>query len=264
MLEGQETFGVDDFRRMHHDLLSLRAVAALPPLLNCLAGATDPRIERAVEFLRQWDGRMEAEQVAAALFELFFRHWSQVVAAERFPSDLAPQMAGVIGSLALALLAEDTAGWFAQGNRVQKVVAAFDAALDELETRLGAEMAGWQWGKLHTITLRHPLSKRGELSQLLDRGGHAVGGNGFTVCNTGYDLSGSDYQVAAGANYRLIADLGGATQGLWAVDAAGQSGHPGSAHYCDQLSDWIDGNYHFLPLERSQVEESAKLTLYPK
>jgi penicillin amidase len=136
--------------------------------------------------------------------------------------------------------------------------------LDELEARLGAEMAGWQWGKLHTITLRHPLSKRGELGQLLDRGGYAVGGNGFTVCNTGYDVSGADYQAASGANYRLIADLGGETQGLWAVDAAGQSGHPGSAHYCDQLTDWIGGHYHFLPLEWSQVEESAKLTLHPQ
>jgi penicillin amidase len=204
---------------------------------------------------------MAVDQVAASIFDLFFRHWSQRVAAERFSGDVAALMAGVVGGLAVDLLDKDTSNWFAQADRLPTVVAAFQAALQELEARLGPEMSRWQWGNLHTITLRHPLSGRGELSQLLDRGGYPVGGNGFTVCNTGYDLSGADYQANSGANYRLIADLGGAPQGLWAVDAAGQSGHPGSAHYCDQLSEWLGGQYHFLPLERADLTENASFVL---
>ncbi len=258
MLEEQPIFRFDDFRRMHQDLLSRRAVAGVPPLLRCLMDATEPRIQRAAELLRQWDGRMEVGSVAASIFEIFFRHWSQRVAAERFPSDVAPLLAGVLGGLALELLAEDVTGWFGQADRVQQVVVALAEALQELETRLGPEMARWQWGNLHTITLRHPLTGRGELSQLLDRGGYALGGNGFTVCNTGYDVTRAGYEATAGANYRLIADLGAAAQGLWAVDAAGQSGNPGSAHYCDQLTEWLAGQYHFLPLERSEITEQDR------
>jgi penicillin amidase len=260
MLEEQPTFSVDDFRRMHQDVQLLRA-AGVQPLLPSLATSTEPRIQQAAELLRQWDGRMEVDQAAASIFELFFRHWSQTVAAERFDSDVAPLMAGGIGGLALELLSEDSNGWFVKDDRVAKIVAAFEQALQELETRLGPDPAHWQWGHLHTITLRHPLSSRGQLSQLFDRGGYPVGGNGYTVCNTGYELSGAHYQASSGANYRLIADLGAATQGLWAVDAAGQSGHPGSAHYCDQLSEWLDGHYHFLPLDRAEIIENDRFVL---
>jgi penicillin amidase len=204
---------------------------------------------------------MEKEEVAASLFELFFRHWSQRVAAARFAGDLGPLMAGVVGGLALELLTEDKAGWFAGADRKQAIVSALQDALRELEERLGPEMARWQWGNLHTITLRHPLSSRGELSPLLDRGGYALGGNSLTVCNTGYDPASGTYEAALGANYRLIADMGSNPPGLWAVDAAGQSGNPGSAHYCNQLTEWLAGDYHFLPLDRADLDAQETLLL---
>jgi hypothetical protein len=71
---------------------------------------------------------------------------------------------------------------------------------------------------LHTITLYHPLSGRGDLGQLLDRGGYPLGGNGFTVCNTGSD---ANYRANLGANYRIIAELSASGQVLWTVDSAG-------------------------------------------
>ena len=261
MLEEQHAFSFDDFRCMHQDSLSLRAVQSLPALLQCLAGVSDARGQAAVNYLQEWDGRMEPDRVAASIFDVFFRHWSRRVAEARFSTEVAEAMASVVGGLALTLLSEDTAGWFTNADRVQSVVAAFGDALAELEERLGAEMTRWQWGNLHTITLRHPLSKRGELSQLLDRGGLPVRGNGMTVCNTGYVVTSDNYDVALGANYRLIADFSATPPGLWAVDAAGQSGNPGSAHYCDQLTEWIAGDYHFLPLDRAQIEESSRLVL---
>ena len=61
-----------------------------------------------------------------------------------------------------------------------------------------------------------------------------------------------------GANYRLIADLSTDPPSLLAVDAAGESGHPGSAHYCDQLVEWLGGRYHTIPLERAEVEKGAR------
>jgi len=92
---------------------------------------------------------------------------------------------------------------------------------------------------------RHALSSRGELGQLLNRGGQPVRGSGVTVCNTGYD---PNYMAALGANFRLIVDLSTTPPSLQAVDAAGQSGNPGSPNYGDQLSDWIGGQYHVITL----------------
>ena len=104
-------------------------------------------------------------------------------------------------------------------------------------------MSLWAWGNLHKVQLRHVLSERGDLSALLDRGGLPVGGSGVTVCNTGFD---PNWGALMGANYRLISDLG--ENGMWAVESQGQSGHPGSEHYCDQLEEWLERRYHFLEL----------------
>lgn len=260
LLEAQPHFAREDFVRMHYDVRSQRAAEAVPPLLAVLAHATDPQIQAAATILAAWDYHMGADQVGAALFEVFFRHWSRAVAAARFPADTVLLMADVIGGLALALLSTDDAGWFAHEDREAQIHNALRATVDELTTTLGPAMDQWTWGRLHTITLRHPLSGRGDLATLLDRGGYALSGNAFTVCNTGSDAT---YGANAGASYRLIADLDSSPPVLWGMDTAGQSGHPGSAHYCGQLAAWLTQSYHPLPLARAGIVETQRLVLQP-
>jgi penicillin amidase len=254
LLEGQQRFSVEDFARMQLDVLSLRAVDGVPPLLALLEGSGDPRVRRAAAVLRTWDRRMTTDATGAAIFEVFFAEWCRTVAAARFPPPLVDLMASANAGLALALLADDPWGWFAGGDRASAAVEALRRALDALEARLGSDMDAWTWGRVHTIPLRHALSGRGDLGTLLDRGGVPVHGSGVTVCNTGYD---PNYLASLGANYRLIADLAADPPALWAVDAAGTSGEPGSPHYGDQLPEWLAGRYHRIPLDRALAEREA-------
>ncbi len=260
MLEAQERFTVEDFARMHMDTLSLRAVDAVPPLLALLDGVPDDRLRRAREHLRSWNCRMEPGAAGAALFELFFNHWCLAVAAERFPQIAVSLIAGAIGGLALTLLSDDRSGWFISRTRKDAAIDAFRLTIVDLEARFGPDMSRWTWGRVHAITLRHVLSGRGDLGLLLDRGGDPVGGSGVTVCNTGYD---PNYMTVIGANYRLIVDLASTPPSLWAVDAAGSSGDPGSPHYCDQLREWLAGRHHSISLDRKHAtrETGGRLVL---
>ncbi len=262
MIEAVPRLSRDDVVRMHQDVLSLRAVDGVPRLLKALASspeaARDPRLREAVTQLEGWDCRMEVDRVGAALFEVFFQHWSRAVAEERFESAAVELVSGAVAGLASELLADDAAGWFKKGGRDAAILGAFTATLAGLAARLGPDMAQWTWGRLHRIRLQHVLSGRGELGQLLDRGGLPVKGDGTTVCNTGYD---PNYLAPMGANYRLIADLAATPPGLWAVDAQGQSGHPGSPHYGDQLREWIEARYHYLALDRAEVAKTIRHTL---
>jgi penicillin amidase len=124
--------------------------------------------------------------------------------------------------------------------------AALIGALDWLTERLGPDIQRWRWGRIHTLPLRHFLSGRGDLGQLLDHGGVEVAGDGVTVANA---TPMAQFQARSGAGYRLVVDLGSSPPELWAVDAQGQSGHPGSTHYSDQLEDWLAGRYHRLALD---------------
>lgn len=258
MLEAQERFAVEDFARMQQDTLSLRAVECVPPLLAALAGVADERLRRAVEALSGWNRRMDVGEAGAALFELFFARWCRAVAEARFPPPMVDLMAGADMGLAAALLAGDPYGWFASGRRDDAIVSAFRRTVEDLETRLGPDVSAWTWGRVHTIPLRHFLSGRGDLGALLDRGGDPVHGSGVTVCNTGYD---PNYLAVIGANYRLIADLSADPPGLYAVDAAGESGEPGSPHYGDQLPQWLAGRHHFIAMDRARLQREGTTLL---
>ena len=96
----------------------------------------------------------------------------------------------------------------------------------------------------------------GDVSKLLQRGG-ASPWEAMAPLSATRDST-PNYLAAMGANYRLIADLSEVPSGLWAVDAAGQSGHPGSPHYCDQLPEWLAGRHHYLPLDRERANAAAK------
>lgn len=262
MIEAKRTLDFSDCVAMHQDALSLRARRCLPPLLLVLESCADPRVREAAKHLKQWDCCMEPDRVGATLFDVFFGHWTQRVARERFEPEMAALLAGGGSGLAAALLAEGSiAGWFPEGKREPAILEALTGALAWLGQQLGPDMAQWQWGRLHTIPLRHVLSGRGDLAQLLDHGGLPVKGDAMTVCNASM---GAHYEARAGAGYRLIADLGTSPPGLWAVDGQSQSGHPGSPHYADQLPDWLAGRYHCLPLESHEEKQGvATLVLEP-
>ena len=169
MIESREVHSREDMAAMQYDVLALRAVDATPALVRILDGG-DSRLRSAAAALRAWDRRVETESAAAAIFEAFQFQWDEAVAAERFSADAsalavgdpAAFVAGGIGSLSLRLLGDDDVGWFASPEaRDAAVRAAMTRALDQLTERLGDDMSGWNWGRLHTLPLQHLLSGRG-------------------------------------------------------------------------------------------------------
>ena len=271
MIESRESHSREDMASMQYDVLALRALEALPALVQILDGG-NARAKAAAAALNAWDRRMDSESTAAAIFEAFQHQWDQAVAAERFSADAsalavgdpAAFVAGGISSLSLRLLADDNVEWFssveARDAAVRSVMAR---TLDQLAERLGDDMSTWSWGRLHTLQLPHLLSGRGDLGRLLDRGGEPVSGNGFVVSNTG---SAPDFNSSGGANYRLLVDLAEAPAQMWTLDAAGPSGQPGSPHYANQFGDWLSGRYHRISLERDDVRPTigTTLTLRPR
>lgn len=255
-------FTRDDFRDLHQDAVSYHARDLVAALCETLARVDDERIRTALGLLKSWNFEFLPDAVAPTLFNVFFSKWSEAVAAERFDPETCALLINGIEAIASRLLIRDEHGWFHRNDRAATIVNAFRAALDLLANRFGNDMSAWTWGKLHTLPLKHVLSTRGELGQLLDHGGVPVRGDKTTVCNTG---QGPDWQAGAGAGYRMIAELANDPPGLWAVDAQSQSGNPGSPHYSDQLDDWLTGRYHFLPLDTSQTRPAnrTRLTLVP-
>jgi penicillin amidase len=137
-------FTCDDMRDMHHDTVSLRALACVPPLLAALSDTADPQSDAAVKHLRNWDGRVEAELVAPTLFNVFFSFWAKAVADERFEGATAEFLAKQAEGIASRLLADDPHGWFPDEQRVPHIRQAFGRTLAYLTERFGPDIASWR------------------------------------------------------------------------------------------------------------------------
>lgn len=257
-IEAQPQLSVEGFAAIQHDTLSPRARNLVPLLLRALQSDTDPRVREAATKLAAWDFREELEAIGPALFDVFFATWTKTVIAARFSGETAELLSGGGSGLAARLLNDDPHGWFAAGQREPAIRTAFRATLDFLANRLGPEMSKWKWGNLHRIPLKHVLSTRGELGALLDHGGTPVQGGLTTVCNVS---PGPDWNAKIGAGYRLVADMSTLPPALSAIDCQSESGHPGSPHYRDQLTEWLAGKYHQIPLDRQAAEAACKSRL---
>ena len=111
-------------------------------------------------------------------------------------------------------------------ERDELLIASLASAVRECEDRMGADMSGWAWGRLHHGYFEHALSGlAGSDRHNLDVGPLPKGGSGSTPMHAGYRPG--DFRVIAGASVRIVMDVGDWDRSV-CINAPGQSGDPRS------------------------------------
>jgi penicillin amidase len=211
MLDAGRKFDIADFERMQQDVVSLPARRFQDTIRNWRP-EPGSRAAKIVDELLAWNAELRADSRLALIYEV----WSARLGANTTPDAAALQK-------------------------------SLDSALAEIERRLGADPAQWQWGKFHQLTLVHPLGHRE-----FDLPAVARPGDGNTVNAT----SGTNFRQTNGASWRQILDVGDWDRSVM-TNVPGESGDPASKHYSDLLQDWAAGKYHPMPFSRKAVESSA-------
>ena len=237
-------FTLQDMARIQLDATSLRATEWAACAVSALrdAGVEDLLLDE----IAAWDGSFGVESRPAGVFEAFFFSWCRAVLARRFPADMIDALYPNTAGLSERLLKGDPAGWFSTSEERRSALSgAWDEALAWLGARLGPDRDIWRWGSVHTLTLAHPLGRTPALRELLGRGPLPHGG-GWNALNNSQYASGQPFETLTGVSFRMLIDLAGEMK---TINSGGQSGHPGSPHYDDQLSLWQAGEYHALNVE---------------
>jgi penicillin amidase len=106
-------------------------------------------------------------------------------------------------------------------------------------------MAAWKWGRIHYLKPVHPLAPLfTEHGALLNPPARPMDGDADTVQASGY-LAGSAFLVTTTAVGRYMFDLSDWDQSGW-VEPNGVSGRPGTEHYTDQVSAYLE--HQFVPM----------------
>lgn len=280
LLDATERHDARSFARIQGDVRSLpglrlaRLVARLDP--------AEPLERAARDLLAAWDGEVTAASAAAAVYDALRHHLLREVYAELGGLLGAQAALGAFGStpgsiyleraLPMLLACAEAAPaldapdpWLGGGRTWAGALrAALSRAAAELRARLGPDPARWRYGRVHSLTLRHPLGAVAALAPIFNRGPWPTGGEMDTV-NHHY----IPREQAAGPRYnapslRQILDPGD-WDSARIILPAGQSGHPASRHYADMAAAWRAGGY--VPLlwspEAVAGHTVATLTLEP-
>ncbi|MCX7973214.1 MAG: penicillin acylase family protein [Candidatus Aminicenantes bacterium] len=278
-LASKEKLSPQDMATLQNDVQSKLASQLKPHLINILSNLSElSDIEaKALELLKRWDGSMAISSPAATIFDfLYFELGHQMVIDElgqslghRFIS--AGSNVFLHGFLERALTSKKSA-WADDITTLDKtesvediVERSFRTTINSLIKIAGNDLNQWIWGNFHRLIFTHPLGQVGLLNFLfkLNRGPYPVGGSFHTVNAFGY--SSGSFQVKHGPSQRHIFSLHNFDESL-TILPGGVSGLPFSAHYDDQISLYVKGEYRpaFFSKEKIKQASRYRLLLVPK
>jgi penicillin G amidase len=250
-----------DSAAIQADTLSLAARRLVPLMTRIMPSSHLARV--ALDRLRGWDFRMDADKAAPLLFMAWIRAFAHAVLFNRLGEvaadywDLKPQVIEAV----LTSHPEWCTGAKPDRQKCDTLLGdALDTALAELSRAYGTEIAGWSWGRAHIAKFENPVFSRLPVLRGLV-GIRTTTSGGFDTVNRGATTIRDDahpYERRFGAGMRIITDLAAPDEALM-IAVPGQSGNPLSSHFSDLMQRW----QRFDWLVPGRAPAVAKLILEP-
>lgn len=266
LLSQEGRFTREDFKRFQQDVFWPYARSLTPHLLHPFDHPSDesPEVLAATEYLRNWDYRCTATDVATTIFNVIFVNLLRNTLEDEMGPDVFKDFVyfSALPYRAMEkLLSRDSSAWFDDvttpeiESKDETIRRSFRDAIAELKGRIGGEMKTWQWGTIHRAYFTHPFGGRKPLDRVFNVGPFPLGGSAGTVNKADYQLQ-SPYDLFSGPSMRQIVDLAYPDQALM-VNTLGQSGQAMHPHYADQTALWLNGGYRSVSIRLEDLQRTA-------
>ncbi len=274
LLKSGEKFSVKDFQKMQSDELSYYPKEIVKELLRAFRNAKieDENLNLALKLLRNWDFKFTVSSQPATVYSVFFVKLLGNIFKDEMSENLFKEFVFVANVPLKAinnLLRDKYSYWWddktttVREDRDEILRKSLVDALVFLEKRFGKNIALWQWGRLHKLTLKHPFHGRKRfVDRLFDVGPFEVGGCGTTLFNTEFSFY-NPYGVTLGQAMRFIYDFS-TPQFFYFTLPSGQSGHVLSPHYGETTRNWLSGKYYKLNTKLRNAKNIEKTMLLPE
>lgn len=252
LLTGRDGLTLDDMQQAQGDIMSPLAAPFIAHLSHAASAPEAPLpapLRHAIARLQAWNGMMDQQQPEPLLFSAWLLELQKAIFAEKMGpaygkwGGLHPQ--SLLAVLDRSAAAQPGFDWCAPVACDRLLLTALQRAYDSLAGEFGRDMASWRWGEAHRLRLSHPLFTHVPVLNLLSDREIAANGGAETLNRASFPGG------AEGPWDQRLADTHGPTLRM-AVDLAdhhlartvllgGQSGHPLSPYYDDQVPLWKRG-----------------------
>jgi len=204
--------------------------------LAAAVGAAAPKDERAkklIALVKDWNGIADANSMVVPFLDATRQQALLLILEPKLEQDADLYQWRSMAFLQ-RVLTERPARWLpAKYKSYDELLCdAADRAVKRLEARSGdANYEDWAWKRFNYLDMLHPIGRKGLLKKLLSLTDQPQSGTLWSPRAASRDH---------GPAMRFVANPADWDQSIMLLPA-GQSGQPGSEHYTDQFSYWLDG-----------------------
>ncbi len=267
LLAERSDHDVASFRSMQLDEASLFAMAMLSYALEAVPQSANGKTLQGM--LANWDGDMAADSAAPTVYQAWYRELTRAIYADDL-GELFHDAWWFKPVFVLDVMQADPHGWClnaetgAETSCADLAGIAFDEAAAFLIERFGADPAGWQWGDVHGLKLRHRLYGMIPGIDAMTGVDLTMGGDRFTVSTSGFVFNSDSRAFATvhGPVLRAVVDLAEPVTGYFVI-LPGQSGNPFSPYYDNLVERWYANDPVPIPMDRAHIKVRHRLVLEP-
>ncbi len=268
-LPGQKT--VADHWNYQRDDMNVFARRVVPIMVQALI--SNPDTAKMARILKNWDCRDPVDSSAPTIFQTIYRHLAKLTYEDELGTDLAATMLDTWyfwQERLETMIVKGNSRWFDIISTSDKeetlpdlILLAALKAKAELSNKLGKDISGWTWGKVHQIVYTNPIRRSGIGKKWLGGGSHPMGGSGETLYRSRYDFNKPD-EIKYTAALRMVADLSDGEKVI-AVINGGVTGRTFHPNFKNQIDAYHDGSklYWWFSDKKIQEHKKSELTLVP-
>jgi penicillin amidase len=248
---------MEDMKALQVDYLSIPARILVPMLDNIVFNG---KAEDAKKTLEDWDFRLEANSVEAAIYVAWENQIKKSANGLFIPDVVKDIVSGIQFKRVMDWIANPDSK-FGQNpvlGRNQFLSDTFIKAISNLEDMLGEDMNTWQYGqeKFKHTYMSHALgnSVKKEIRNKLNLGPLPRGGNAYTPGSTG-----GNNRQSSGASFRMIVNTGNWDAAI-GTNGPGQSGNPESPFYSNLFEPWAKDRYFPVYYSKDKIDSVSVST----
>ncbi len=301
LIQAKEKLSVKEMEAMQFDVVSPMARDLMPYLMNAIANDTTATHQRAIQYLKNWQYDFSEKEIAPTIFAQFLKQLLRNTFHDELGDDAYQNYLALINSptrtiqrlladSSIKLVQRDSimveevmfSDWFddirtsdRRETRDDIIRKSFREAIEILTEKLSPDDANWQWGKVHTLTVRHLFGQKSNdgIAKFFNFETIPSIGTATTINNGEYYFRQPDPDGRAlvnlehkvGPSSRRVIDLSNSNM-FRSILPGGNSGEPASPHYSDQLPLWRKGELRdfITNPELFQSQTFMKSELLPK
>ncbi len=274
ILKTKEKWSLEDMKPIHKDVVSNEDPVFTKIILGKVSTNKSTLHKEAFDLLINWDGDYKIDDLAPTIFNKMQYYVLEYSLKDELGLD---DFEGLVSSYLLKrsfkkfynndesvwwdnILTEDT-------KETREIIfqKAFDKTIEDLTLQLGENIQEWQWGKVHTLTHKHPLGSVKQLSKYFNVGPFPIQGSNCVINKMAFPLNANgEYKAAWGPALRILIDFND-IENSESINPTGQSGNVMSKHYKDQAEMFNDVVYRKQMMNEKEIKSTFenKLVLTP-